>query len=144
MPPEVSSLIDANPWLLLVFGVAIALRFVGGVLAEASESWAKVLAPFGGQRWHDRAKRKKSRVRRAIAQDYSDMQRQIDRLGRRVTTMADAQEIQDKYLIYDADYHMNLELLMVENGLTIPLPAHIGWLEYKRRHAVDYSPESEP
>lgn len=134
MPTEVSNVLDGNPWLLLIFGAAIAFRFIGGVLAEASESWAKVLGPVGGHRWRDRAERKKAARRSSQAQDYEDMHDEIRRLTRRVNTLAPAMEILEDYLIYDASYHMTLELQMIQNGYTMPEPRHIGWLEYKRQH----------
>lgn len=137
MPTEVSNVLDGNPWLLLIFGAAIALRFIGGVLAEASESWAKVLAPFGGHRWRDRAERKKAARRSSLAKDYIDMETQIKRLSKRVTALATAMEIQEDYLIYDTEYHTTLEVQMVQNGYIMPPPRHIGWLEYKRQHSID-------
>lgn len=136
MPTEVSNLLEGNPWLLLIFGAAIAFRFIGGVLAEASESWAKVLAPVGGHRWRDRAERKKAARRTSLARDYIDMQEQLDRLGRRVSKMSAAMEIQENYLIYDTEYHTTLEVQMVQNGYIMPPPRHIGWLEYKRQHTI--------
>lgn len=136
MPTEVSNLLEGNPWLLLIFGAAIAFRFIGGVLAEASESWAKVLAPVGGHRWRDRAERKKASRRSSKAQDYADMETQIARLSKRVTALATAMEVQEDYLIYDTEYHTTLEVQMVQNGYIMPPPRHIGWLEYKRQHTI--------
>lgn len=128
MPDDVAALLQGYPWLLLVMLVAIVIRYVGQLLSEASESWAKVLGPLG-RRWRSKAER-----RRVVeAADLADLRRQVDNLAPRVESMTEKVAMYDDYLQYDANWHRDIALHGAERGWEFPPPEHISFLAFMRQ-----------
>lgn len=121
MPPDLIS--NAGPeWLVGLVAIAILLRWLGQVLAEMNESWAKALGPLG-RRWRNRGlARQEARAadRTARMADLEDMTRQRDALADALKDCRRGQADVYDYLTYDADWHRRLRLTAAENGCQIP------------------------
>lgn len=119
MPTDATALIPSNPWLVgLVIGLA-ALRYVGQLVSEVSETGAKIFGPLG-RRWRDRAERQRARE----AADVVDLRRQVQNLDLRVKALADKVELYEDYFEYDATWHRDDNLYGIAEGWERRAPAH--------------------
>lgn len=129
MPPEITAL--APPWAVGILVVALIILHLGRMLAEASETWAKVLGPLG-KRWRDRGlHRRQERLdeRDARRADLEDAVRQRDTLAHALDACRDNQDDLWGYMVYDADYHRRLALSAAATGCT--LPTHLSFTQWK-------------
>lgn len=86
---EVTALADRLPaWVLVLVAVAVVARYLGQMVAEASESWSRVLGPLG-RRWREQAQRRRGRGDVVL----EDLRHHVDYLAGRVDElMADARK----------------------------------------------------
>ena len=131
MPTEITQ--SAPEWVTLAIVVFVALNYVGRILSEASESWAKVLGPLG-RRWRERGLRRqeeRAAERTVRMADLDDMTRQRDALDSALGTCRSSQERQFEYIAYDAEWHRDLRLAAIEAGCQVP--EHKSFLQWRGR-----------
>lgn len=112
----------APEWLVLIVVVAFALKYVGQLLSEASESWAKILGPLG-RRWRANGlKRQQERVeaREIRAADFADVKGQLEYIADQLEQCRAASEQRDAFIAYDARWHRDLNLQAIEAGCEVP------------------------
>ena len=129
MPSEALSVdipadvLSASPeWLVGLVVALVLLNWLGRVLSEASETWAKILGPLG-RRWRGRAQhRQETRAaeRTARMADLEDMTRQRDALDAALSDCRTNQSDAWDYIVHDADWHRRLRLSAAEAGCSIP------------------------
>ncbi len=129
MPNEIAAV--GPEWLVALAVALLVLNWVGRVLAEASESWAKVLGPLG-RRWRERgiarqeARAEASAVRMA---DLADVTRQRDYLDVELGLCRKSNELRATYIEYDAGWHRQTRLRAIEAGCD--LPEHQSYLQWR-------------
>lgn len=132
--------LERYPSLLYLVALVAALHYVGKVLAESSDTWAKVLGPLG-RRWRSRAVRDIERrkhahdvqVARTAHQEAiaEDLQRQIDYLNPRIELLyAEVASLHD-YLAVDAGWHARAEVHLATLGVDVPPPPHQTYREWR-------------
>lgn len=129
MPPQIA---EYGPqWLVVAVLVIVVLNYVGRMLSEASESWAKVLGPLG-RRWRERGSRRQQEraAERAAPADLKDMRRQRDYLDTELEKCRMANDSRADYIEYDADWHRDLRLRVIESGCG-ELPQHKSWTQWR-------------
>lgn len=126
---------NAPEWLVLVVVLVVAFNFIGRVLAEASESWARVLGPLG-RRWRARGLRRQ-RERAELAEDRSrdldDLRRQNDYLACQLNSCRAEHEPKDHFIEYDARWHREVSLRAIEAGCEVP--AHLSFLQWRQQNS---------
>lgn len=116
----------------------IVFAFIGSRLAEAYEGFAKVLGPLGTY-WRRRADERKKRDRadlkvlarevvseirpadyEQLQNDLALMQKQLERMMRRVADMQMTEDVNQAYLIHDTEFHFILDQMLAERGIKPP------------------------
>jgi len=106
------------PWVLGLVAIAVIAALVLPRLAEASAAAAKLLGPIG-RYW-----RRRGQQRRIVAEitpaDYQEMGRRVTNLDGRVRALESSNkvlervnEVQQAYIVYDAQWHFEDELSAV-------------------------------
>ncbi|WP_033189281.1 hypothetical protein [Rhodococcoides fascians] len=131
MPADATSLIPSNPWLVGLVVVLAALRYVGQLVSEVSETGAKIFGPLG-RRWRDRAERQRARE----ARDVVDLRRQVENLDSRVKGLADKVELYEDYYEYDAIWHRDDNLHGIAEGWVRRPPNHMSLHEFIRERGL--------
>lgn len=117
-------------WALVLIAALITLRYVGQVLAEASEWWARALGPLG-RRWRVRSERRSADVVSAdllVRVEY--LAGQVQELRRHDRARSRREDQRDDYLVYDTQWHADLEQWAARNRVTLPPPPHMTFREY--------------
>lgn len=112
----------APEWLVIAITVLVALNFAGKTLAEASESWARVLGPLG-KRWREIGQRRASErndLREVRAADLADVTRQRDYFEARAQRCDADLNVREDYIAYDAKWHRETNLKAIEAGCEMP------------------------
>ncbi|WP_109527278.1 MULTISPECIES: hypothetical protein [Nocardia] len=112
----------APEWLVGIVVVAFALKYVGQLLSEASETWSRLLGPLG-RRWRANGlRRQQERVEaREIRQaDFADVTRQLEYISTQLEQCRAATESRDEFIAYDARWHRDLNLQAIEAGCDLP------------------------
>lgn len=131
MPVELADALNRYPWLLLIVVALAFVRYAGQLLAEASESWAKILGPLG-RRWRANGQRRRERV----AADLLDMQRQVDWLSERLEAVEEDAQMRIEYIAYDAEWHVRDRLHGIAQGWERMPPPHQSFLQFRQSHAT--------
>lgn len=129
MFPEFLSV--APEWLVAIAIAILVFNWVGRMLSEASETWAKALGPLG-RRWRNRGvARQEARHAERLGRmaDLDDMTRQRDALDHALDRCRKSQESTHEYLAYDVDWHRNTSLSAIEAGCK--LPEHKSYLRWR-------------
>lgn len=141
------------PALLYLALAAFFFGFVGAQLAQASEGFAKVLGPLG-KYWrrklaeeqmtklaifHERAREAvNSELGVARKAEYASLK---DKLGDVLSRLADMERneaVAEAYLVLDAEWHRQVNMMLAENGLlTAPLPTRSTYFEFADKYRTD-------
>lgn len=151
-------LVEATPrFMLVALATGAALYALARVLAEVSETVAKVLGPLG-RRWitardmrlsrlnvvddlQDKVQRRDAAMAQMQAEidhlrkmrdsdaENADLRRQVAALVHTVDRLRDREVVNEAYLVYDHGWHRSFTLGDREN-----LPEHVPYLEYERRY----------
>ena len=119
-------------WLVVLVVVLVGVNYAGRMLAEASETWAKLLGPLG-KRWRDRGlKRQQERIneRDARQADLEDMTVQRDNLSKALSGCRRQEHLMSGYIEYDATWHRDTRLRAIEAGCE--MPAHKSFLQWSK------------
>ena len=116
------------PWALYLVVIAVIAALVLPRLAEASDAAAKLLGPIGRywrKRGQDRDRQHKKEVQAEAQQlaeqiiakvtplDYQEMGRRLENMDGRVKALERTKEVNEAYIVYDAEWHFVDELAAV-------------------------------
>lgn len=125
----------APPILILLITGGAALAYLGKILSEAYETWAKLLGPLG-RRWREKGHQrtqKRAQMSEDHLADVDSLSRQLKYVRTRNEELEiDNQDLND-FLYEDHQYHQRLRLMSVDNGWNLPtwLP-FMQWRSQKR------------
>ncbi|WP_032368601.1 hypothetical protein [Rhodococcoides fascians] len=134
-PEDIAKIVSNNPTLLTILGVLLIAGYVLKIVAQASETGAKLLGPLG-KRWREQGNRAARRASTRRGEDnavIADLRAQLDHFVTRVETLEKKSTQKDEYLTYDAEWHATNEIHAAEHGYDFPLPRHLTFNEFRER-----------
>lgn len=127
-------------WVVIA---VVLFAFVGSRLAETVDGFAKALGPLGRHWRKQAAKRREERrgemraeIRAQMSEikppDYEQLKRDLNRVLERVQDMESTEEVNQAYLIHDAQWHFEVDQYLAEHGVSIP--KRVAYREFARRY----------
>ena len=116
-----SDLPDGTPgWIVLAAFVIVGLKYLGKFLAEASETWAKILGPLG-KRWHERGARRQAERQAENSQRFESIESDLEFYRARARR---AERRNEQFLRWynecDQPFHHDLRIAAAENACGLP------------------------
>lgn len=141
-PEDIAKIVSNNPTLLTILGVLLIAGYVLKIVAQASETSAKLLGPLG-KRWREqgnRAARRADARRSEENQVIQDLRARVEYFVEQVEELKEhgrqkeaEYEVKDAYLAYDAAWHGNTRIHAAEMGYQFPPPDHMMFNEFRRK-----------
>lgn len=134
-PEDIAKIVSNNPTLLTILGFLLIAGYVLKIVAQASETGAKLLGPLG-KRWReqgDRAARRASVRRSEENAVIVDLKAQVEHFVARVKALEKNSSQTNEYLVYDAEWHATNEIHAKEHGYNFPPPEHMTYNEFRER-----------
>lgn len=141
-PEDIAKIVANNPTLLTILGILLIAGYVLKIVAQASDTVAKLLGPLG-KRWREQGNRtvRKAAVRRAedneVIRDLKARVEyfvgQVEELKKHGRDREVEYEMKDDYLTYDAQWHADNNIHAAANGYEFPPPQHMTFKEFRTR-----------